>query len=125
MRLPNQSMATGKGNRRDGKLPRLQKHKAPVLTMFFLWRLHSKPSHGYSLIEDVKNIGIVRCKPSTIYALLSSLEKDGLVKGRFDQTGEHLRKLFQTTPNGWNLLKETKKSKIRGLWREFVAFLLE
>lgn len=118
-------MAAGKGNKRDGKLIRLQKHKAPVLTMFFLWRLHSKPSHGYSLIEDMKNIGIVRCKPSTIYALLSSLEKDGLVKGRFDRAGEHMRKLYLTTPLGWKLLQETKKRKIRGLWREFVAFLLE
>lgn len=118
-------MADGKESKCNGKLLRLQKHKAPVLTMFFLWRLHSKPSHGYSLIEDMRHIGIVQCKPSTIYALLSKLEKDGLVKGRFDQTGEHLRKLYQTTPKGWSLLQEAKKRKIKGLWREFVSFLLE
>ncbi len=117
-------MAKDKENKPDDRLPRLQEHKAPVLTMFFLWRLHHKPSHGYSLIEDMQHIGIVQCKPSTIYALLSKLEKAGLVKGRFDQTGEHLRKIYRTTPKGWLLLQETKKRKMKGLWREFVAFLL-
>jgi DNA-binding PadR family transcriptional regulator len=107
----------------EGKCPPKSKH-SPILTLFFLWRLHGKPRHGYLLVDDVKDISIAHCKPSTVYALLAKLEKSGLVKSRYDETSKHVRRIYQTTNKGWKLLQEIKKRKIKGLWREFVQHLL-
>ena len=97
---------------------------APIMTLFFIWRLHGKPSHGYSLLKDVREIAISPCKPSTVYALLAKLESEGLVKSHFDERGARVRRLYRTTPKGWELLQSVKKNKIRGLWRDFVHELL-
>ena len=100
-------------------------HKSPIARLFFIWRLQQKPSHGYSMIEDLQGMGMLQCKPSTIYALLSELEKDGLVRGHYGKSGERMRKEYEATPKGRRLLKEFKVKKIRGLWRGFVEYLLE
>ncbi len=96
----------------------------PILTLFFIWRLHGEPRHGYSLIKDLREIAIAPSKPSTVYALLAKLEKAGMVKSRLDSRAAHVRKLYQTTAQGWNLLQEVKKRKMRGLWREFISGLI-
>ncbi|MFA6489544.1 MAG: PadR family transcriptional regulator [Candidatus Micrarchaeia archaeon] len=96
----------------------------PILTLFFIWRLHSEPRHGYSLIKDLREIATTPAKPSTIYALLAKLEETGMIKSRLDNKGAHVRKLYQTTAQGWSLLQEVKKRKMRGLWREFICELI-
>jgi DNA-binding PadR family transcriptional regulator len=98
--------------------------RSPILTLFFIWRLHKKPSHGYSLIKDIERMGTAKCQPSTVYALLAKLEKAGIVESHYGRGAEHMRKLYQTTEKGWKLLQEVKKTKIRGLWREFIEHLL-
>ena len=113
-------MAAGK---KSVCIPR-HKMRAPIMTLFFIWRLHGKPRHGYSLIADIREIAIAPCKPSTVYALLIKLEKAGLVRSHMDGHGAHVRKLYQTTQKGWELLQRIKGSKIRGLWREFIKELL-
>jgi len=100
-------------------------HKSPIAKLFFIWRLREKPMHGYSMIEDLKGMGMLQCKPSTIYALLSGLEKDGLIAGGYDKSGERMRKQYSATAKGRKHLQDFKKKKIRGLWREFVKYLLE
>ena len=107
----------------------LFRHKArmppqPIMSLFCIWRLHSEPKHGYSLIKDLREISITPCKPSTIYALLAKLEKAGAIKSHIDDRGAHVRKLYQTTPMGWSLLQDIKKSKMKGIWREFISELI-
>ena len=119
--VPNINMAAGK---KRLCIPTSNIHRAPIMTLFFLWRLHAKPRHGYSLMQDMKEIAIAPCKPSTVYALLSKLEEEGMVKSHFDETGAHTRKLYQTTQKGWALLQNMKKTKMKGLWREFMMELL-
>jgi len=104
--------------------PAAKVKRAPVLTLFFLWRLHGRPKHAYSLLSDIRDVGFLQCKPSTIYALLSSMEKAGLVESRLDSAAAHPRRLYRTTAKGWRLLRSVKASRIKGLWREFVQFLL-
>ncbi|MCX6772443.1 MAG: PadR family transcriptional regulator [Candidatus Micrarchaeota archaeon] len=99
-------------------------HRAPIMTLFFLWRLHGQERHGYSLMQDMKEIAISACKPSTVYALLAKLEKAGLVKSRIDGKGAHVRRLYKTTQKGWELMQEMKRRKVKGLWREFIGSLL-
>lgn len=105
-------------------IPSPKADRAPIITLFFLWRLHSAPRHGYSIIQDMRKVAIPLCKPSTVYALLAKLEKAGLVKSHYDESSAHARKMFQTTPKGWLLLQKVKKQKVRGLWREFITDLL-
>ncbi len=107
-----------------GRLPTAKVKRAPVLTLFFLWRLHLQPRHAYLLMQDIREVGFLQCKASTIYALLTSMEKAGLVKSHIDTKTRHARRLYQTTARGWSLLGKVKASKIKGLWRQFVAFLL-
>jgi DNA-binding PadR family transcriptional regulator len=105
-------------------IPTSKAHRAPIMSLFFLWRLHSGEHHGYSIMQDMKEIAISQCKPSTVYSLLAKLEKEGLIKSRVDSTGPHSRRLYSTTAKGWNLVQDIKKHKIKGLWREFIGSLL-
>jgi len=108
----------------DMKLPAARIKRAPILTLFFIWRLRGEPRHAYFLLDDIRTVGFLSCKPSTVYALLASMEKAGLVKSHLDSKGARPRSLDQTTDKGWQTLQSVKASRIKGLWREFVGFLL-
>ncbi|MCX6770815.1 MAG: PadR family transcriptional regulator [Candidatus Micrarchaeota archaeon] len=104
--------------------PAVAAKHAPVISLFFIWRLKGAPRHAYSLIKDIRDVGFLQCKPSTVYALLSKMEEAGLVKSHVDTNGRHMRRLYQTTAKGSALLASTKASRIKGVWRGFVEFLL-
>ena len=82
------------------------------------------PRHAYSLIKDIRDVGFLKCKPSTIYALLAKMENMGLVKSHIETKGSRVRRLYLTTAKGSALLASTKASRIKGVWREFVSYLL-
>ena len=103
--------------------PTAAKH-APVITLFFIWRLKGAPRHAYSLIKDIRDVGFLQCKPSTVYALLSKMEKAGLVKSHVETKGSRVRRQYQATAKGALLLSSIKASRIKGVWRDFVGFLL-
>ncbi len=105
------------------QFPTAAKH-APVITLFFIWRLKGAPRHAYSLIKDIRDVGFLQCKPSTVYALLSKMEKAGLVKSHVVTKGSRVRRQYQATAKGAALLASTKASRIKGVWREFVSYLL-
>ena len=113
-----------KGMKKLACIPSHKMGHAPILSLFFIWRLHGKPRHGYSLIKDLREIAIPPCKPSTTYLLLSKLEIAGLVKSHFDERGARVRKLYQTTAKGWELFQTIKRTKMKGLWKEFIQGLL-
>ncbi|MCX6769283.1 MAG: PadR family transcriptional regulator [Candidatus Micrarchaeota archaeon] len=121
-------MGTGKSARapRDArkKLPAEAMRRTPILALFFIWRLHGKPRHAYSLLKDVREVGIAVCKPSTVYLILSKMDEAGIVKSHLDSKGTHTRRLYQTTEKGWKILHKVKDSRMKGVWREFVQFLL-
>ena len=123
-------MGAGKSTPRNArgairkKLPAKAIHRAPIMALFFIWRLHGKPRHAYSLLKDVREVGIATCKPSTVYLILSKMDEAGIVKSHLDNKGTRTRRLYQTTEKGWKLLSKIKESRIRGAWREFVQFLL-
>ena len=108
----------------EGKLPTSSVHRAPIVTLFLIWRLHGHPRHGYLLVQDMQELAIKPVKPSTVYALLGKMERAGLVKSHLDRGGKHIRKMYSTTAKGWKLLQAIKKTKIKGLWREFMMSLL-
>ena len=105
-------------------IPSAGNKRAPIMSLFFIWRLQGEPRHAYSLIKDIREIGIASLKPSAVYALLSGMEQSGLVKSHMDTSSRHARRMYVTTPKGKAMIAKVKKARIRGLWREFMEFLL-
>ena len=97
-----------------------QTPKARFLSLFLIWRLKKKPQHGYSLLDEVREIELSPSKPSTLYALLAKLEKAGFVHSTYDETGPHVRRIYRTTARGWALFLGIKKRRMHGVFREFV-----
>lgn len=98
--------------------------KAPILMLFFIWRLEKEPMHGYSLAKDMEQVAFSSCKPSTVYSILAKLERKGLVESRYEKNGKRMRKLYQTTGKGRALLEKVRGKLSKGLLREFVKSLI-
>lgn len=95
-----------------------------TLRLFFIWRLARKPMHGYQILGEVQDMGLIWCKPSTVYSILSSLERDGLVRSRTSKAAGRTRKTYSTTAAGEAKLAFVKKNKIKGVLRQFMEELL-
>ncbi len=87
------------------------------------------PAHGYDLCAELRERlgGIWILHTSHIYALLSGLEKDGLVSHeRIDQENRPAKKVFRTTPEGRKLFSMWMTSpvtNVRDMRLEFFAKL--
>ncbi len=94
------------------------------LALFLIWYLKHSPAHGYNLISEVRDIGFSPRRQSTVYLLLSKLEKSGAIKGRDVRVGKRLRRFYKTTSKGSCILQDVKDKKIKGKLREFMEFIL-
>jgi len=66
--------------------------------------------HGYQVITKLrKNFGVY-FGPSTIYPLLNTLEKKGLVNSVWNMNSDRPRKIYSLTNNGQNMLNFTEES---------------
>jgi DNA-binding PadR family transcriptional regulator len=66
--------------------------------------------HGYQVISSLrKNFGVY-FGPSTIYPLLSTLEKKGYITSKWDLEKGRPRKVYNLTPEGEDMLYCTKVS---------------
>ncbi len=66
--------------------------------------LHQKDSYGYSLLEELEQLGITT-DASVIYRNLRRMEKDGLVKSQWDTQGPGpARRYYKITHEGEDLL---------------------
>ena len=81
-----------------------------LLEMIILQFLGAKPMHGYQIIQKIRRSFGVYFGPSTIYPLLSALEKRGCVKSQWDMKTERPRKIYHLTNDGKDLLDYTEKS---------------
>jgi PadR family transcriptional regulator PadR len=81
-----------------------------LLDLIMLQILNNKPMHGYQIITSIrKNFGVY-FGPSTIYPMLSTLEKKGQVKSEWDMTHERPRKVYTLTSEGQDFLAFTEGS---------------
>jgi PadR family transcriptional regulator PadR len=81
-----------------------------LLDLILLQFLSSQPMHGYQIITRIRKTFGVYFGPSTIYPLLSSLEKKGYVKSEWNMQSERPRKVYRLTTEGQNLLNFTEDS---------------
>ena len=81
-----------------------------LLDLIILQFLNNQPMHGYQVITKIrKNFGVY-FGPSTIYPLLGTLEKKGLVKSEWNMNFERPRKIYSLTNDGQNMLNFTEES---------------
>ena len=81
-----------------------------LLDLIILQFLSSQPMHGYQVITKIRKTFGVYFGPSTIYPLLNTLEKKGLVKSEWNMNYERPRKIYSLTNNGQNMLGFTEES---------------
>ncbi len=81
-----------------------------LLDMIILQFLDQEPMHGYQLITKIrKNFGVY-FGPSTVYPLLSNLEKKGYVTSTWNMEYERPRKIYALTKDGETVLNFTEGS---------------
>jgi PadR family transcriptional regulator len=101
--------------RRTRKMTNLQKEVQTKLTkglmdMIVLQLLKNEPMHGYQIITSIRRSFGVYLGPSTVYPMLSTLEKKGYVKSQWNMTSERPRKVYALTIDGQNVLSLTEGS---------------
>lgn len=78
-----------------------------VLDLAILNQLRHKRSHGYELVQELKKIDGLKMREGNIYAILTRLAAEGLVKGEPEPSRNGPpRKYFQLTDAGESTLKE-------------------
>lgn len=81
-----------------------------LLDLIILQFLNSQPMHGYEVITKIRKSFGVYFGPSTIYPLLSSLEKKGYITSQWDMSNERPRKVYKLTNDGQTMLNFTENS---------------
>ena len=81
-----------------------------LLDLIILQFLNGEPMHGYQVITQIRKSFGVYFGPSTIYPLLNTLEKKGLVKSEWSMNCDRPRKVYSLTNNGQSMLNFTEES---------------
>lgn len=81
-----------------------------LLDLIVLQFLSTQPMHGYQIITKIRKSFGVYFGPSTIYPLLSQLEKKGYVKSQWNMNNERPRKTYNLTNEGQTMLNFTENS---------------
>lgn len=84
-----------------------------VRNIFLLWLISQEKIHGYAIISKINeiysNMGVKVVHGSTIYPILHSLEKDGLIVSSEEYNGNHKVKMYEITERGIITLNSIKK----------------
>ena len=81
-----------------------------LLDLIILQFLNTQPMHGYQIITKIRKSFGVYFGPSTIYPLLSALEKKKILNSQWNMAGERPRKIYCLTDNGRKMLNFTEDS---------------
>ena len=81
-----------------------------LLDLIVLQFLSAQPMHGYQIITKIRKSFGVYFGPSTIYPLLSQLEKKGYVNSQWNMKNERPRKTYNLTTEGQTMLNFTENS---------------
>jgi len=81
-----------------------------LLDMIVLQLINQEPMHGYQIITKTRKTFGTYFGPSTIYPLLTSLEKKGYLNSLWNMNADKPRKVFTITSAGRAVLKFTEHS---------------
>ena len=85
-----------------------------VVVMEFL---KTRPMHGYQVITNLRKQFSVYFGPSTVYPLLSAMEKKGHIRSRWDLEHDRPRKVYEITHQGVEMLNCTEDS-LNNIYRQ-------
>jgi PadR family transcriptional regulator, regulatory protein PadR len=73
-----------------------------LVTLLVLHYLAAEPSYGNQLIDRIATLtaGALRVNPNTMYPMLRSLEKRGLIEGQWEHPDRRSRRFYTITPAG-------------------------
>jgi DNA-binding PadR family transcriptional regulator len=75
-----------------------------LLDVILLQFLNVQPMHGYEVISRIRKTFGVYFGPSTVYPLLSNLEKKTYITSHWDMEHDRPRKVYRLTAEGHNML---------------------
>lgn len=80
--------------------------------------LDQRETYGLALLESIREVGGIEMSEGSIYPLLTRLQKEGKIRGRWvdDPEAAHPRKYYSLTPGGRAFLSEMLQA-----WDEFEA----
>jgi DNA-binding PadR family transcriptional regulator len=76
--------------------------------MIVLRLINQQSIHGYQIITKTRKIFGVYFSPSTVYPLLTNLEKKGYINSEWNMTTEKPRKMFTITSIGKDMIKSSE-----------------
>jgi PadR family transcriptional regulator, regulatory protein PadR len=87
---------------------------------FILQTLHQGPTHGYALLDKMRQFTQGCCTPTyaTIYPILNELAKGGYAVVKEEATGDRQRKIYELTAKGNAAYQEALN-----VWREVLPYL--
>ncbi len=99
-----------------------------LFEVYILWSLSKKKMHGYELMKEMTHGQVMHVKMSsaTMYPVLTSLTKKGLLGYKEESTGKRKRKVYYTTLKGKAYILMAKKMFFqRGLRKKFFEEMLK
>jgi len=87
-----------------------------LIRLHILHHAAEKPVYGLWIIEELARHGY-RLSAGTLYPLLHSLERRGMLRSTDQRQGRRLRRLYRITPAGRRALR-TAKQKVKELFGE-------
>ncbi|WP_099211871.1 PadR family transcriptional regulator [Thermococcus henrietii] len=93
------------------------------LKLLILKMLEEKPMHGYGIMAELeKRYGVPHPSPGTVYPILASLRRAGLIETV--GSGKREKKLYQTTEKGREYLREHEEElqNVLSLAEKFIEF---
>ncbi len=104
-----------KNTKETKKMPNLQKQIQTKLTkglldLIVLQFIKNQSTHGYQIITNIRKSFVVYFGPSTIYPLLSQMEKKGHLSSVWNMNTDRPRKIYTITNEGKNMLNFTENS---------------
>ncbi|MDP9189845.1 MAG: PadR family transcriptional regulator [Actinomycetota bacterium] len=73
-----------------------------IFPLLVLHLVAAEPTYGNRLIEAIEEMtqGVISVNPNTMYPLLRSMERDGMVEGRWELPDRRTRRYYSITPAG-------------------------
>jgi len=75
------------------------------LDMLVLKLIQNEPMWGYKILKKTETLYQVKLRHGALYPLLNTLEANGYIKSTKELKKGRMRKVYQITPKGTNLIK--------------------
>ena len=87
-----------------------------LIRLHILYHATKENLYGLWIIEELRRHGY-NLSPGTLYPILHKMEEKGYLESEKELVRGKIRRVYRTTPNGEDLLKEAK-AKVKELFGE-------